>query len=314
MANTLVQTKTQTTSFGTSTTTITPTTATVVSDLVVVNLVTVSAVTGLTVTDNATVPNVYTLAAGPIAVGDGRTLYQFWGTQFFAATTITLSWTNSVVWQLVVEEFAGPGVLDQVASNSGTATSSSVTLSPTNSGELVVAGVVATSGTSFVPGAGYTSAATQTPLTSEYNLSATTSETVPLSWTTSSVWAEIATAFLPGHLRAIVTADQSILYGDSVSMTVTPSNPNHESLTYAWSITSAPSGSTAALTGSTTATASLKPNKLGSYTVQCIVSASGGDTATVTTHVLIPKAQMWSRVAGTAMPSRRRIRKNGVTA
>ena len=64
------------------------------------------------------------------------------------------------------------------------------------------------------------------------------------------------------------------------------SDPDGNPLTYAWSITSAPTGSTATLNNPTSATPSLTPDVAGTYTIELIVNdgalSSTPDTVTVT--------------------------------
>ena len=50
------------------------------------------------------------------------------------------------------------------------------------------------------------------------------------------------------------------------------SDPDGDALTYAWSFTSRPAGSTAAFTGGTTVNPTFTPDRAGSYTVQLIVT------------------------------------------
>ena len=75
----------------------------------------------------------------------------------------------------------------------------------------------------------------------------------------------------------------------------TSSDPDGDALTCAWSFTSRPAGSTAALTGPTTATPTFTPDRAGSYTVQLVVTdnnsaASSPVTATLSTTNRVPSA------------------------
>lgn len=175
--------------------------ATVIGNLVVVNIKFVSAVTGVTVTDNA--GNTYALAAGPIS-GTGGNVYQFYGVQVTGgATQVQLSWTGTSTVRAGATEFSGgqksnAAVFDKAASATGTGTSASLSIAPTNEGELVVVGTHLNTGASaVVAGTNYILATTNASLSEEYRLKATTSETAPLSWTTSVGWAEVAGAYIP---------------------------------------------------------------------------------------------------------------------
>lgn len=174
-----------------------------VGNLIVVNIKFISTVTGVTVTDNASVPNTYAAAGGPIVAAGGN-VYQFYGVQITGgATQITINWTNSSTVRAGATEFSGGqktnvAVFDKVASNTGTGTSASSTLAPTTDGQLVVVGTHLNTGASaVVAGTNYILATTNTSLSEEYRLKATTSETTPLSWTTSVAWAQIAGTYIP---------------------------------------------------------------------------------------------------------------------
>ncbi len=173
-----------------------------VGSLLVVSMKFTTVVSAVSVTDNASIPNTYAAAAGPIGTG-AVTAFQFYGVQVTGgATQVTVSWTTSATLRATIDEFSGgmqtnATVFDKVATNNGTGTSASVTLAPTNNGELVVATINLNNGaTSLVIGTNYL-AGTSGVATTEYRKVSTTSETAPLSWTTSVTWAEIAGAYIP---------------------------------------------------------------------------------------------------------------------
>jgi len=81
--------------------------------------------------------------------------------------------------------------------------------------------------------------------------------------------------------------DQSVATSVQVTLNGTgSSDPDNNPLTYAWSLTSKPVGSAAAITNTTSATATFTPDVAGSYTVQLIVNDgtvdSSPDTMVVT--------------------------------
>jgi hypothetical protein len=80
--------------------------------------------------------------------------------------------------------------------------------------------------------------------------------------------------------------DQSVELGQSVALNGSASNDaDNHALTYAWTISSAPTGSTAALADSTTALPQFTPDLVGTYVVQLIVHdgfvASAPDTVRI---------------------------------
>ena len=82
------------------------------------------------------------------------------------------------------------------------------------------------------------------------------------------------------------------------------SDANGDTLTYQWSITSSPPGSTAALTNPTSVTPSLTPDKPGPYVIQLIVNDgtanSSPDTLTLTVKVSVPNLVGMTQAAATS--------------
>jgi len=82
-------------------------------------------------------------------------------------------------------------------------------------------------------------------------------------------------------------ADNTVAVGQAVQLNGGgSSDPDGNPLTYSWSITSAPTGSTATLTNPTSATPSLTPDIAGTYTIQLVVNDgtvnSAPDTVDIT--------------------------------
>lgn len=163
-----------------------------------------SSVSAITVTDNASVPNTYAKAVGPITVTNS-TMYQYYGVQATGgATQVTISWTTASTLRATVDQFSGgkqtnATVFDKAASNTGASgTSGSLTLAPTVAGELIVAAIGWNAAvTAPTAGSNYLITSANTSTNTEYRQVGTTSETAPLSWTTSTAWAEIASAYIP---------------------------------------------------------------------------------------------------------------------
>lgn len=188
---------------GATTLVLTPTNPLTVGSLVILHLKFLGTGTSPTATDNASTPNTYANAVGPITnATSGYVCYQLFGVQVYGgATTITLNWTNSDAERTTMDEFGGAlGTnavsLDKGSSGTGTSTSGSVTaFAPNLRSELISAAINATGMSAQAAGAGYTLASVQTNQTSYYRLASTLSETAPITWTTSDSWVDIAVAY-----------------------------------------------------------------------------------------------------------------------
>lgn len=170
-------------------------------NLLVVSLKTTVAITGISVTDNASVPNTYASAVN--AESGTNNMHLLYGVAVTGgATSVTASWTGVGNVRITVDEYSGgmqtnATVFDVANSGTGLAvTSSSVSLTPTNNGELIVGALSTSAGSSIVAGSGYTLANNNSSNATEYKLSGTTSESVAYSWTTSSAYAQCAAAFI----------------------------------------------------------------------------------------------------------------------
>ena len=172
------------------------------SNLFVINIKTSTSPGTITITDNAGGgTNVY--AQSTELSGGGFNQCQMYGVQVNpGATIVTLTFSISVAVRAVVDEYSGnatsnANVYDISATNSGTDTSSSVSLIPSSAYNLIVANLALSSPTTITPGANYTIGANAVTSPTEYRLIGTTSETAPASWTGSQAWTEIATSFRP---------------------------------------------------------------------------------------------------------------------
>jgi hypothetical protein len=192
------------------------------NNLLVVNIKIATATTSITsVVDSA--GNTYVQAAGPV-ISAAITTYQYYAVQTIAgATSVTITFTGGAInSRNTVDEYSGgiasnAFVFDKSASNTGTGTSSSVTLAPASAGELVAVGVSLNAATAITAGTNYTIATNNTSGSTEYDLSATTSETAPLSWTTSGAWIEIAGAYFPiSRYKSAILSSNPMSYAKTV--------------------------------------------------------------------------------------------------
>ncbi len=74
-------------------------------------------------------------------------------------------------------------------------------------------------------------------------------------------------------------ADQAVTVGAPATVTAAAEDPNGDPVTFAWTITSRPTGSTAALSATNTASVSITPDVAGEYVLQVTVSDGRGGQA-----------------------------------
>lgn len=92
---------------------------------------------------------------------------------------------------------------------------------------------------------------------------------------------------------AVISADAAGERGIAVDLDASASHdPDGDALSYSWSLTSRPSGSSASITGAAQETASFVPDAVGTYTVQLTVS--DGDADDATTHDIVIDVQALS--------------------
>jgi len=130
------------------------------------------------------------------------------------ATSITIDMSSSGLRVAEAAIFSGFGnasnntnVFDVRAEATGSSTTPSLSLSPSASGELIVASVMTLIGGTATAGTDYTlTKSANQRIQNEYRLSGTTSETAPMT-TTATDWNEIAIAFKDGGSSATNTTN-----------------------------------------------------------------------------------------------------------
>lgn len=198
-----VHTSTQAT--GTGSTVAITTTATTANNLVVVTIRLANAAveTCSSVTDDKS--NTYVLSALKNSDNGVVYVYQAYGVQVTGGTTtITCHFSGTVTSKRCgADEFSGgattnASVFDTQQSGTGSGLTLSVsTLTPANTGELIVASM-STHASNYTAGSGFTMYNGTNPVStrSEYKLSGGATETAPATVDgTSDSWCEIATAF-----------------------------------------------------------------------------------------------------------------------
>lgn len=201
--------------------------STTLNNIVVVSIAAQGTTNVTSVTDNQS--NSYVRIGSGVGISSGSFIvYQYVGAQSTGgATSITVNFASSVSVTACADEYSGFGgggtitstsVQDATTSGSGSGTSLSVsTLTPSATGNLVVASLCAYAANSYTAGTGYTiygtggSAIGFVVVRSEYKLSSAATETAPatVAYAVDLGWAEIATSY---KIPAVYTRQSNFFF------------------------------------------------------------------------------------------------------
>lgn len=92
--------------------------------------------------------------------------------------------------------------------------------------------------------------------------------------------------------------------------TATASDDTGVIVSFAWTVTTAPSGSSATITNAATDTPTFSPDKLGTFVLTCTVTDDSAATATATVTLTV-RAEMWVKTTGGTVASIRRTQVAG---
>lgn len=302
MAFTFVQTKDNAQLTTSTTNVVTPTNPLTAGNLVIINIrLSTVGITVNSVTDSK--GNTYALATTASSLG-GAALnqYQYYGVQITGgATSVTVTLSSSATSRVIVDEFSGnastnASVFDKATSttsSAGSATSATLSppLTPTNSGELIAVGLMLNNNiTSLTAGTNYVIAnSNELNFGTEYRLSSTTSETAPISWTTSVPWTEVAGAYIPSTLVTTTSTSSSTSTTNSTSST---SSSTSQSTTSQSTSTSFSSSSTSTSLSVSSISSSTSFSTTQSFTTSISsTSTSSTSTSLSTTTTLIDNTQ-----------------------
>jgi hypothetical protein len=141
---------------------------------------------------------------GPLDYSTFR-MYVVYGVQAISAVNVAMTFSQSTTGRCNADEYSGgapsnSAIFDTSTTGTGTGTSlAASTLTAVTHGELILAlGGRQTGAATFTAGSGFSSGWTMTgQLVMEYKLAGPTSETGPMTISTSQVWGEILVAFRP---------------------------------------------------------------------------------------------------------------------
>jgi hypothetical protein len=149
-------------------------------------------------------------------------------------------------------------------------------------------------GSAYNSGATVTVGSTNPPARFRYAAATLpTGSTQTVLWLDNLAWGSLASGDIPDVENepptGSITANQNVAASAAVSATVSASDPDGTIASYAWSYVAASSTGSPTLSGASTATVSFTAGAVGNlYTLQCIVTDNGGETATFTTEVRVP--------------------------
>lgn len=206
---------------------------------------------------------------------------------------------SSAVTQLAVDEFSGCSTTSPLGSTStgtGTGTSLSVTSFSPTAGSLVAAFMTAANSVTYTAGTNYTIGVQALQSGTEYNLSATTTETAPATRTGggSISWIEVAAEF---KATTAIAISATLTGAGSLSGSVTMSVPGTATLTGAGSLSAS-----MALTVDGTATLSGVGSLAGDVTMSVPVTATitGAGTAAAAVTISVPASAAMSGAGAAA--------------
>lgn len=188
---------------------------TVTNNLVVATIVVASNRTVNSVTDSA--GNTYVISSGQIS-GTRKTFYAYGVQTTGGSTTFTATAdAASASMKFNIDEFSGGlttngSVFDIAGEATGNSTSPSATVTPTQSGNLIVVSLGHNTGSYTVP-SGFTIGSTQASCRMAYKLSGTTSESGTGTLSSSNTWAQATISFNP-NTAPPGTIDPILLIGD----------------------------------------------------------------------------------------------------
>lgn len=199
-----------------STVTISGYSGTGTNNLVVATIVVASNRIVNSVTDSA--GNTYVVSSGQVS--GTQKVYYAYGVQITGGSTTFTATADagSATMRLNIDEFSGGlttngSVFDMAGTATGTSTSPSASVTPTQSGNLIVVSLGHNTGSYTVP-SGFTLGSSQASCRMAYKLSGTTSETGTGTLSSSNTWAQATLSFNPDSAPPPSSLNVILLIGD----------------------------------------------------------------------------------------------------